>query len=443
MQHSTTTNMSRFTKSLPIEIVEKIIDNAPDGQTFIACSLVCKEWLFRCRFYLFQRISLRAGDAGDVLPFLSGPTQYKAGAFTHSLIVTESNPELLSNQKNSRETGRKLVSALPNVREIQMFGVTEWALERYLDGFILRDLRNRENKGNEARDPVLLEDLTLSDVKVEDWKAVQERLTRCSDSLKCLRISSLHFIAGSADPSIREKQATERLQTTLDSAITDEPHKSDRQPVDDFVELERLTPSQASFTNMERLALEGEHGGSRFANSLLQEIAPTPTSPLPKLTVLELFFPLPSHTQVLFCAAGETINELTIHCNTFVTAVDASNQSRVKMDFRHLKALTRFSVVGIRVFPSATASQVFGGFLSGLKSYMYSKLKILHLSYKAGLGQSPHTIDQWNELDEVLSSPHLTTSLQSLELNGIMSIASQMSRYLPNARERRIIRLIS
>ncbi|KAG8831519.1 hypothetical protein FRC17_003044 [Serendipita sp. 399] len=420
-------------KPLPVEIIEKIIDNVPDGQTFVACSLVCKEWLFRCRFYLFQRVSLRAGDASDVLPFLSGPTQYKAGAFTHSLIVTESSPDILSQYKSGWETVRTLIDAVPNVREIQMFGVTEWALERYLDGLILRDLRNRKNQDSDARNPVVLEDITLSDVRTRDWEAIQTRLRRCSDTLKCIRISSLHFY-GSTDQLSKPAAMLHDLPTREDT---------DQSSDDEFTEFQDFIPPQASFENIERLALEGENSRSRFADSFLREIAPSPTASLPKLTVLDLFFPLPSHSRVLFHAACTTITELTIRCDTFSTPVDAEFISRTKMDFSSLKALTNLSIVGIRVYPSAVAYQVLEGLLSGLRSYMYTTLKVLHLSYKSDMGRSPHSIDQWNALDEVLSLPNLMTSLQILELNGILSSAGQILWYLPNARDRKIIRIIS
>jgi hypothetical protein len=127
-------DMNGMTKSLhlPIEVVELIIDKVPDGPTFISCSLVCREWLARCRYYLFARIKVAAGGCGKVLPYLSGPS--KAGHFVQSLVITETAPDLLGLIAST--SANELICAVPNVRELQMLGVTEWALEHFLDPLV-------------------------------------------------------------------------------------------------------------------------------------------------------------------------------------------------------------------------------------------------------------------------------------------------------------------
>src|SRR5262245_32726897 len=78
---------------LPIEIEELIIDRVADGQTFISCSLVCRAWLARCRFYLFKRISISPARSLLASTMLCSPS--KAGQFVRSLVVTNSAEQYL------------------------------------------------------------------------------------------------------------------------------------------------------------------------------------------------------------------------------------------------------------------------------------------------------------------------------------------------------------
>lgn len=262
---------------LPIEVIEIIIDNVADGVTFISCSLVCKEWLARCRFYLFGRIKTAAGNCSEPSRILSSPS--KAGHFVRSLVITQSAPDLLGDVgSKSYGAAEQLVKAVPNVRELQMFGITDWSLERFLDPLAEQ-----------------LEDLMLSDIRTLHWGLLRQRLAKCT-RLKCLTINTPHF-----DYLEKKEVKPEVGKINPVGGDTDE--------------------SQLFLPNLEKLVLEGEQLGSKFIEELIggiyNALAPSsdPSSPtLAKLHTVEL--PLsPCATASSFIQRlGPSLKELSLHC---------------------------------------------------------------------------------------------------------------------------------
>ncbi|CCA75338.1 hypothetical protein PIIN_11887 [Serendipita indica DSM 11827] len=464
-------------RGLPMEIVEGIIDNAPDGPTFLACSLVCREWLYRCRFYLFQRFSFAAGDANDVLPHLADvdydkktrrwrkrnarrgsgdtvkPGLLPAGRFIQSLVITETSPAHLMTSREQWETIRLLIAAMPNVREVQLVGVTEWALERYLDGVLGRwpvhvfsrpvgdeGILDGEESSSDTDDlteqvqtpRVPLEGLTLRHVRTGDWSSVSQRIAACSDTLRSLRINSLRF----SETKAKVEQAQDNLQV-LENLPASLKRSTQIVKEDEAIK----------FGCLERLAIEGEIPGHVFGEQLLKEILETPSASLQKLTVVELAPGLLPKAKQLFTAAKSTIKTLIIHCDSF-TGVPFNDTSRTysfEMDLSPLIRLTELHVVGIRAHSGygASAVGILYALIKGLSKFPYSTIRKLHILFTSTLSYSPYGEDQWRLFDEVLAMPHIAARLEDVELVGAMSFAGKMHRYMPKTRERRLLRLLA
>ncbi|CAG7851390.1 SubName: Full=Uncharacterized protein {ECO:0000313/EMBL:CCA75338.1} [Serendipita indica DSM 11827] len=441
-------------RGLPMEIVEGIIDNAPDGPTFLACSLVCREWLYRCRFYLFQRFSFAAGDANDVLPHLTDvdydkktrrwrkrnarrgsgdtvkPGLLPAGRFIQSLVITETSPAHLMTSREQWETIRLLIAAMPNVREVQLVGVTEWALERYLDGVL-------------GRWPVHVFSRPVGDEGILDGEESPSDTDDLTDQVQPpeSRLKASHFVTfeqgtGLLETKAKVEQAQDNLQVleNLPSSL-----KRSTQIVKE--------DEAIKFGCLERLAIEGEIPGHVFGEQLLKEILETPSASLQKLTVVELAPGLLPKAKQLFTAAKSTIKTLIIHCDSF-TGVPFNDTSRTysfEMDLSPLIRLTELHVVGIRAHSGygASAVGILYALIKGLSKFPYSTIRKLHILFTSTLSYSPYGEDQWRLFDEVLAMPHIAARLEDVELVGAMSFAGKMHRYMPKTRERRLLRLLA
>jgi hypothetical protein len=387
---------------LPIEVVELIIDKVPDGQTFISCSLVCREWLARCRYYLFARIKVAAGSCGEVFPYLSGPS--KAGHFVQSLVITETSPDLLGTVASTSANG--LMQAVPNVRELQMFGVTEWALEHFLD-----PLANQ------------IEDLTLVHVRVSSWAIVRNRLARCSEQLRCIRISSLHF---------RPIHKTTSMPRRLSYASQ----------TDD--------PIPFKLPQLERIAIESE--ASAFANDLLQDIVSSASTS--RVQFVELPLPLPNNALLLLSSIGSTLTNLIIHCETLRAAPDLPSTFIAVLPFTHLteihlehlnfninacKSLASLHIVGM----SGNGVLAVTALAGALRRFPYSTLRELQLGFRGPSGYYGFMIEDWRALDDTLSLPHMA-SLERIEFVGFFGSTSTLAfgKRLPQTHARRIIRVL-
>ncbi|CAG8667572.1 9204_t:CDS:2, partial [Acaulospora colombiana] len=225
--------------NLPIEIVEIIIDNVPDGQT------------------------VAAANCDRVVPYLNGPSQ--AGQFVQSLVITKSASDILAHESIERAADA-LVRACPNIRELQMRGVTDWSIERFLDPLIEQ-----------------LEDLTLADVSVNNWSVISQRLSKCTNRLKCLRISSVKFTNHKS--VVLSKQSCTQNQG-----------------------------SSSPLENLERLAIESQCHGYSFAGMLLDQVIQSQAS---NLRAIELPFPMPSNGQQFLSTLGQNLTSLEIHCESF------------------------------------------------------------------------------------------------------------------------------
>jgi hypothetical protein len=391
--------------NLPIEVVEIIIDNVPDGRTFISCSLVCKSWLARCRFYLFSRISVAAANCDRVLPYLNGPSQ--AGLFVQSLVITKSASDILAHESIGRAADA-LVRSCPSIRELQMRGVTDWSIERFLDPLVEQ-----------------LEDLTLADVTVDNWSVISQRLSKCSDRLKCLRISSVKF-------------------TNNKSHVA----SSQNGP--------QVEGSSTSFVNLERLAIESQCHGYSFAGMLLDQVIQAQAS---NLRAIELPFPMPPNAQQFLLTLGQNLTSLEIHCESFqaYSPNDGANHSPFSTTFNSPKnlvqSLNEFSLDLSQCrhlthlhFKNIHAHNDYGGpslailqcLVRTLARFPFSSIKHVHLSYRAGLSLSPYVPEDWKALDDTLSMPHMV-NLQSLQLSGLFFIAGRVGNMLSQTRSRGIV----
>ena len=73
--------------TLPIELIEAIIDHQTDKKSLKACSLVCKAWTSRARFHLFAFLNLRRRD---VETFINSRPPINIAPFVRSLRLTTS-----------------------------------------------------------------------------------------------------------------------------------------------------------------------------------------------------------------------------------------------------------------------------------------------------------------------------------------------------------------
>lgn len=374
--------------NLPIEVVEIIIDNVPDGKTFISCSLVCKSWLARCRFYLFSRISVAAANCDRVVPYLNGPSQ--AGLFVQSLVITKSASDILAHESIDRAADA-LVRACPNIRELQMRGVTDWSIEHFLDPLIEQ-----------------LEDLTLADVTVTNWSVISQRLSKCSNRLKCLRISSVKFT--------NPKSYVPSTQSCTQNQ-----------------------GSSGPLENLERLAIESQCHGYSFAGMLLDQVIQSQAT---NLRAIELPFPMPSNGQHFLLTLGQNLTSLEIHCESFqaFSPSDVQSLSEFSLDLSQCRHLTHlhFKNICAHLDYSGPALAILQCLVRTLSKFPFSSIKHIHLSYRAGLYRSPYVSDDWKALDETLSMPHMA-SLQSLQLSGLFFIAGRVGNLLSQTRSRGIL----
>lgn len=79
--------------------------------------------------------------------------------------------------------------------------------------------------------------------------------------------------------------------------------------------------------------------------------------------------------------------------------------------------------------------------IKALTEFPYNTLTTLRLSFRTTLGFTSYTRDQWRELDDTLSLPHLAT-LSRLEFVGLGSVVAPVRRGLPNACSRGIIHFL-
>jgi hypothetical protein len=215
---------------------------------------------------------------------LSGPS--KAGHFVRSLVITQSAPDLLREPGSKSFIGaEQLVKAVPNVRDLQLFGVTDWSLEQFLDPLAGQ-----------------LEDLTLSDVRTAHWGLLHERLAKCT-RLKCLTINTPHLLK----PTKKEISTSVVKNTEFPEQV-----------LDSYADEELLY-----FPNLEKLALEGQEATSEFIDHLiggmLKSSASTSMSnsistTLTTLHTLELPMLASETAPLLVQRLGPSLKELNVHC---------------------------------------------------------------------------------------------------------------------------------
>jgi hypothetical protein len=282
-----------------MEIVEIIIDNVDGGATFLACSLVCREWLARCRYYLFSRICTPAASCASLIQVLDpaklmaplGSTGKAAepqvsslppaGIFIQSLVITPSSDQLLSlnssvdPRHNASLAAKLLIESAPNIRELQLTGVTEWALSHFLDPV------SKTKK---------LEGLVLVDIRCRAWSEIATSLATCAPTLKSLRISGLRF----------------RAPLNLgDTAAAPTSTSSSQQQI--YLPLLKI------------LSIEMEHQDSHFVGELLDNLMKGPSESLEKLEVLELPIEMVSRSQTCLKRVSGSLQSITVYCDKLTT----------------------------------------------------------------------------------------------------------------------------
>ena len=283
---------------LPIEMLELVIDSVADGATLLSCSLVCKAWLVRCRYYLFSRVSTPAGACVKLLQIID-PVKVKAGSkpkrtstitnlppastFVQSLVITPSAESLLApclsvNPRNNPSLAASLlVESVPNLRELQLSGVTEWALAHILDPL--------STTGK-------LQDLALLDMRCRAWMDVSTPLVRCAQNLVSLRMSGLRF---RQLPSVTGDNDNESVGIK-DSSFTP------------------FLAHDICFPRLRRLAIEQEREDSPFAEQLLDSLFKSPSGVPENLEDLELPLRIASKSKTFIEGIGLSLRTLTIHC---------------------------------------------------------------------------------------------------------------------------------
>ena len=281
---------------LPMEIVEIIIDNVEDGATFLACSLVCREWLARCRYYFFSRISTSAASCSDLLPILNSskyaprppspshsktrdggtdrPTLPPAGIFVQSLVITPSSDHILSPSSSSDPrynpalAAKLLLECIPNVKELQLTSVSGWTIAHFLDPL------TRMGK---------LEGVTLLDVRVSGWNKIMGSLAHCASTLKSLHVSGKIFSAFSSEDG------------------------------DDNAKVS-LPPADLCFPSLKRLSIDMERVYSDYAEDLICILTRGCTEALDHLEVLELPLWIVQSSHEFIQRVGRNLISLTVHC---------------------------------------------------------------------------------------------------------------------------------
>lgn len=290
-----------------MEMVELIIDAVSDGATFISCSLVCKAWLARCRYYLFSRVSTPAGSCVELLRMLDS-TKMKThiqqkpaaskntglalpppGRFVQSLVVTSSAQGLLAPcpsvnpRHNPSLAASLLLESVPNVKGLQLMGVTEWALAHFLGPL--------STTGN-------LQDLALLDVRCAGWKDVSIPLARCAPNLASLRISGLWF---RHPPETINDKTDDQCANTKGVVLAQQ--------------------QEVRFPLLKQLAIEHEHEDSRFAQEFLDIVS---KHSLENLKALELPLGVVTKSEPFLESVGNSLEKLTIHCDGLRTGEDHS-----------------------------------------------------------------------------------------------------------------------
>lgn len=364
---------------LPMEVVELIIDNLHGGATFVSCSLVCKAWLARCRYYIFSRIYVASGSCGDLLPILRpmprGPIQSPmsalshvnvplspAGNFVQSLVVTQTAPNILSSSPVYSENAQSLLDIIPNVRELYLKGTADWEVVHFLE-----PLAQAQK----------LEGLTLSHVRVESLAFIFARILSGAPKLRSLRVQGLSFYAN-------QNEVVLNLDANSDS------------PRYDMNESNTNLSMPPPFENMERLWLE-QSGDSSSTDDLLGRILASSSTALTRLVELELPRPKSSLSSAIFKRAGTTLTSLTLDFRSFRITREGFIFSLSSL--RVLKCLRLVSPIDPNnLLPTAL--------VGALREYSHNTIQELYIEF-SDTWFTLENIAAWREVDTLLASPHL------------------------------------
>ncbi|KIM23564.1 hypothetical protein M408DRAFT_332290 [Serendipita vermifera MAFF 305830] len=377
---------------LPMEVVELIIDHAPDGPTFVSCSLVCKAWLARCRYYIFSRIYIASGSCGDLLPILrpmsraqttgSDPAHVPlppAGNFVQSLVVTQTAPSILTSSPVHATNAKSLLDIIPNIRELYLKGVREWEIIHFLDPLVQAQK---------------VENLTISHLQVENMNFIFSRILSCAPKLRSLRVGGLRFYGN-------QSSDIPALDVNSDSQRHDESNTDPSTPL--------------PFENIETLGLEQETGSS-YIDEFLGRILNSSSSALTRVVELELSLRKPLVGTAIFTRAAKTLTSLTL-------------------DFRMLRHVPEgftFSLSPLQVLqhlrlnlPHDHGNRLPVAIIGALREYSHNTIQLLHIEFGLAWFFSSECVAAWREVDTLLASPHLG-HMRGVELSGLSASITQI-----------------